>query len=276
MPTAVLQWYYGLTEWTDEDIQFLADNYGRLPITTIAKKLSRTVLAVKSRANREGFCGTDTFLAANQVAAIFGADSHTVVGWIQKGFLKAKKSKVVRRGGNFVWHIEHAALEDFIRDYTQLYDVRRISKEQQLYWRNLAEKHVPKNQVPNIARAWQPHEDAYLLNHRKHGTQEELGETLNRTKEAVHGRLGWLKKQGRLIPPSRLWENRNRETERIWTEEEDAYLVDNWRGPRQAGEAGWGSHLTAEEIANRLNRTKDSCVARAKRLRKIGNACKAS
>ncbi len=262
--------------WSEDDLQFLADNYGRIRLETIAKKLDRTTTAVKLRASRENIRTTDNFLTGSMVARILGADLSTVRRWIELGYLKAKKSKVVRRSKYFVWHIEAAALEEFLRDYNHLFDLRRISREDYLYWRNLAEAQTPKNQVPKCARAWSEEEDAFLLNNRKKLTYKELGVRLKRSKEAVHGRLVWLKKRGRLIPPSKLWEKRNKQNERDWTAEEDAFLAKNWRRPRNPGEEGWGSYITAEEIAKKLNRTKDGCLKRAWRLKITNPTQKAS
>lgn len=251
-------------DWQEWELEYLHDYYGRVSDETISKKLDRSVLGIRLKAQREGLTRTDTFFTAFTAGQILGVSASIVRHWIDTGALKAKKSAAVKAGTYQCWHIEPKDFEKFLVTRTDLYDYRRIGDDH-LYYRNLAVKAAGKNHVKK-GQHWQPWEDAILLNHRQKMTQAELAKKLNRTKEAVHARLVLLKAQGRLVTYKPVWERRARRAARPWTEADDNYLRENWRRPRRAGESGWGNHMTALEIAAHLDRTVYSCWSRAMRL----------
>jgi excisionase family DNA binding protein len=164
------QRFYG-RPWTDEEIDYLAENWGLLTDEAVAAHLGRSVGAcLHAAGQRAGVTRKMQFYTAATVAHLFGVDWHRVERWIEAGLLKAKRSHIRGVYGN-VWHIGDEAITAFIRQHPWAYDRTRI--EGGTWWRNLAE------------RVWRA--DPLL-------TATEAAARLGCTKETVmrHCRRGWL------------------------------------------------------------------------------------
>lgn len=87
---------YWHREWTQADMDYLAEHWGLLPDATVARHLGRTVDACKIRATRHlHLARSQQFLTAQVVARLFGLDVHVVTRrWIGTGLLRARKSAV--------------------------------------------------------------------------------------------------------------------------------------------------------------------------------------
>lgn len=258
--------------WTERERALLDEHYGLMPDEWIARKVRRTVGAIRLRASRNGLKRTEHFMTANQVAHIFGVWSSTVVLWIRRGLLLGEKSTVVRSGLHSVWHISYIALERFTLGQYHIYDAKRIDPIRDPHWFNLARRagRKSKSHVPKTVRRWTDWEDAFLMNHHSQMTYPELGKKLRRTPGAVHARLKWLRKVGRLIPYKGYWKGRPREeraeAQRPWTAEEDQFLRENWGRPRGDNEPGRSKYLTNREIAAHIKRGVFACYTRAHRI----------
>lgn len=186
----------------------LENNYGVMADSTLAKRLGRTVVAIRLKANRLKLHRTGNFLTASDVARIMGLWPSTAVYWIRKGKIQAKKSKVVGVGQHACWHIEWDDFERFLKEHAGHYDITRIDPNEYTYFRRLAEKYVPKKHVPKVCRRWQPVEDAFLLHNHASMTYEALTQHLRRTREAIHYRLEILRSRGHVIPYKFPWTQR--------------------------------------------------------------------
>jgi DNA-binding CsgD family transcriptional regulator len=261
--------------WTQEQLDLLYEKYGLVEDTQLAKKLGRTVLAIREKAARLGMVRTQGFMTVSDVSRILNVSPNTVKNWIKNSALNATKSPV-GVGRHKVWHIDHDDLVRFVKMRYDLFDPYKIDRQLNPYWRNLVEKVLPNDFTPANGRHWTEFEDAYLLNNRSKYTTPELAKSLRRTKEAVHGRLVLLRRQGRMMPYKKLWQTRKvngtATAARKWTAEEICYLVEHWGQLRDTAGGGttnrnaWGSHYTAKEIAAHLGRTEHACWTRASRL----------
>jgi hypothetical protein len=257
--------------WTQKELEILHAKYGLVINEVLAKKLNRSVDAIKQKAYDIGLVRTQQFITGWEVAAIFNISPSIVTRWIKMGALKAKKS-VVRTGRHIVWQINHDNLVSFVKTRYDLFDPYRIDRALYPYWRNLVDKELPQGFIPTNGRHWSEFEDAYLLNNRAKYTIPELATRLKRTKEAVHGRLVLLRKKGRMMPYKELWQirkaNGTATSPRKWTTEEDNYLKEHWGQLRTKPDdaATWGQRYTAKEIAAHLGRTESGTWARASRL----------
>ena len=125
--------------WTEADDEYLADNWGRVPDRTVARRLGRSINACKIRATRHHkMARKDNFYTTRSVARIFGVDDHLVVRWGREGLLPMRKSPVGAGGHTTAWRIDEPDIARFIRRYPWRYDHRRI--EPGTYWRNLADR----------------------------------------------------------------------------------------------------------------------------------------
>ncbi len=76
--------------WTAEELAFVRDQLGALGLVETARRLGRSVNAVKIKQVRGGLrpaLRAEGWLTACQVARLLGVDGHTVVGWLDCGVL---------------------------------------------------------------------------------------------------------------------------------------------------------------------------------------------
>jgi hypothetical protein len=178
--------------WTQDEEDFLKENWGLMKEATIQKKLGRSNYACLIRAKRLGITRKMNIYTAKDVAEIFQVDGKTPTEWIDRGLLKAKHSHI-RVGKNMMWQVDARAIERFILDHPEVYDRRRISH---LYWRRLAEQaataHPDRAKTPpkKHDRDWTPDEDAYLQAQIGLATLSEIGKHLGRTAKACESRAG--------------------------------------------------------------------------------------
>lgn len=260
--------------WTEEDDSVLSEKYGLVSDQALAKRLGRTVLAIRARASKLHLIRTQNFLTGSDVADIFGIDVGTISKvWITKGLLKARKARV-GSGRSQPWHIEEADLIDFIKNHQDRYDPARVNPELYPYWANQVKKYVPKNYIKKHGQTYSAREDAFIINNRSTMTLKEIAERLHRTKESVHWRVVFLRSKGRLLPYQKNWtvRKKNGTVHSVrWTEVEDQYLKNNWGRPLTADEmaphhARWGFHFTAQDASRHLGRSIKACWPRASRL----------
>ncbi len=126
--------------WTEEEDDWLSDNWGLHPDEYVARHLHRSVVACTIRAKRvAGVSRKMAFWTARNVAELFGVDEHAITDrWIESGALKAEKSHVRCGDGYRVWRIDEEAVQAFIRQYPYHYDRQRI--EPNTVYRQLAER----------------------------------------------------------------------------------------------------------------------------------------
>lgn len=76
-------------DWTEEEIELMEDLWGTYTIPQIAKRLNRSVQAVKVKSTRLGlgrYVNSSQYLTANQVANLMHVDIHAVTDvWIPAG-----------------------------------------------------------------------------------------------------------------------------------------------------------------------------------------------
>lgn len=166
--------YYGTRNWTEEQDEYLRENWGRVSEKTIARVVGRSVIACQIRAKRGlNISRKMNIYTARMVAKIFGVDDHTVIRWLREGHLKGKKS-ATRVGKNRAWDIDDESIERFIKKTPWLFDRKRIHRVDYSYWRDQADAAWTKNPCVTIEEA-----------------AERLGglhvETIRR-----HVRRGWL------------------------------------------------------------------------------------
>lgn len=109
--------------WTQEDLQYLAKNYGILPDEEICRQLERSPNALKIMGYRAMRINHKTnIITAREVARVMGvACSKTVIEWIDRGWLKGQQTSV-RCGHTSVWNFTKEDLETFVRSFPYVLD----------------------------------------------------------------------------------------------------------------------------------------------------------
>ena len=105
-------------DWTEKELEKLAELIHQYSITQVAKRLNRSANAVKIKATRLklGLRSRDGWFTKREVSEICGVDHKKVQSWIDNRILKASYHNGVRpqKNGMCMWHIKEADLRDFI------------------------------------------------------------------------------------------------------------------------------------------------------------------
>jgi len=102
--------------WTEKDVETLREDFGVIPDNRLCKKLGRTRVSIVLKAKRVKINRKMNIMTARSVAEICGIpDSHTVMMWVRKELLKAKKSGTYC-GGTRMWNIDDGSLARMLKD----------------------------------------------------------------------------------------------------------------------------------------------------------------
>lgn len=243
---------YGFTKkyyWSDEEILFLEENWGKKSMKCIAKNLNKSVHAVNVKAKRLKLGGINTaseYITASELARAIGYADRTVIRWIkQKGLIGAKRKLSARP----FWRID---LRDFWKwafDNKDLIDWRKI-KENSLGLEPKWVKDVRKASYKypdNWGTRWNKEQDKLLTMYWNAGkTANEIAELMNRTPTGAKKRAGRLGLDKRVI-------------EIPWKSIEDEILI-------SMKIQGFSDYSIAEE----LGRGRSSVTYRKNKLIKLG------
>lgn len=112
--------------WTKADVAYLETRFGRITDEAIARKLGRTVVAIRLKAKRLGLLKRDAGMSSRDVGRLLGVDETTVSKiWIRRGLLAARRGHAVG-GGRRVYLIADEAVEAFITRHGQWLDPDRV------------------------------------------------------------------------------------------------------------------------------------------------------
>lgn len=186
--------------WSQNEIEFLQENWGERKVHCIAKVLKRSDYAIILKAQKIGLQGcykSNEYLCAYDVAKILGVDIHTVINyWIGKCGLKATKKALIQFES---WKITQKNLLSWLKNNQDKFDSRKI----ELYGLGVEPKWLKEKRKKDIEipkrrfQKWTKVEDEKLIIYREMGKkQREIAEILNRSLHAVERRLTRLKEKG--------------------------------------------------------------------------------
>jgi hypothetical protein len=249
--------------WTEQDSDYLKDNWGSKSIDAICKALKRNKNAVMIKVCRLGlgpFLESGEYVTFNQLLIALGVASYSYkpTSWIKnKGFpVKMKKVgkcrwRVVYITDFWKWAKENRSFIDWSKVEKNILgkepawvdDIRKISQK-----RSLAVRQTP----------WTPEEDQILkslLNEFKY-TCFEIAVRLHRTEGAVMRRISTLQLKARPLKQ----DNHN-----LWTDEECRKLVDLL-----------GRRTSYEVMTNELKRSSKAIRGKVYSMYKTENIDKAA
>lgn len=112
--------------WSEQDVEYLRKNVARMGWQRLAKKLGRTVVAVKLKAKRlEISKMNDGGWTARQLGDLLGVDSHRVRLWIDRGWLRATRRQTDRTERD-AFLLRPEDLRTFLRDHANVVNLRRV------------------------------------------------------------------------------------------------------------------------------------------------------
>ena len=183
-------------DWSKEELDYIREVWGEKTIPEIARKLGRSIDAVKVKAFRMGFTGQKWYgemMSARKVGELLGVDGHTVCDyWIPKCGLKGKPKRLgVSKETTTIIMFED--LLEWLETHQDLWDSRRVERfglGMEYDW--LIEKRKADALKPvRKAQKWTPEEDQRLIDMFRRGgmTNAEMGAALGRPASGVEHRL---------------------------------------------------------------------------------------
>lgn len=118
-------------DWTADEVAFLESHIGSRHPNWIAKQLKRSVTAVvvKSKRLQIDRRGCRDWMTASSVALGFGLEVHTVIRWIEKGWLQAERfGKDHPDGRASAWKVWPQALSRFVREHPAAYTLAKVDQ----------------------------------------------------------------------------------------------------------------------------------------------------
>lgn len=172
-------------KWTDKEVQYLESHYEKRGAIPIAKKLNRSVLSVRKKAEKLGLSVTGDMLSVGTLSRMcFSTEPSVVERWIDKfelPYTTANKgyvvSKMIDPEDFWIWAETHKEIIPWHK-----YAEYSILPEPE--WLMDVLKNSGQNRKHRTAVAY--HEKAAVVFGRKHGkTWGELAKELNRTEDSI-------------------------------------------------------------------------------------------
>jgi hypothetical protein len=117
--------------WSQADVDFLEQWFGRRTDESIARSLNRSELGLRLKAKRMGLRKRDVGMSCREVARMFDVDETMVSKiWVRRGLLKASRAPF-RQGPHHMLVITDEAVDDFLTRFPQYVDARRIDPASQ-------------------------------------------------------------------------------------------------------------------------------------------------
>lgn len=213
------------SNWKDEEKEYLIENYGTLPIGTIAKHLGRSetgVVQMKVRLGLGSFLDNGDYITVNALSKALGYgnfDTYKLTSWVNNRGFPIRKKKVQNNYFRVIYIDEFWKWAKKNRD---LLDFSRFEKNVlgvEPEWVDEKRKHDFAKKQRYKTTPWTPYEDAKLTRMVKmlKYSYDDISKELKRTCGAVERRLVDLGIKER---PVKAYNHTK------WTDEEISLLID--------------------------------------------------
>ena len=183
-------------KWSKKEIEYLDENWGKIPLASLSTHLKRTkkAVALKSKKLKLGASTrADEYLTARQVAKILNVDSHVVLRWIENNHLKADRKVLLYKRLFFL--IKHCDLCEWLENNQDKFDSRKIDYINLGYepeWLK-AKKEKDKNLPENRFKKWTKFEVQRIINLSRNMTYSEIAKIMGRSHDSIERQFGRLK-----------------------------------------------------------------------------------
>lgn len=178
--------------WTQEEKDFVEDNWGVLSSRVIARRLSRTETAIIRYAERNKLGGSmlnSSFMSTTTTSSIIGVDPTSVIMWIKNKQLKARTKSLKRR---VIYLVDPKDFKQFLLDNPTKWKVKNYTEDVFNFGEDyLSDKLQKENTIPKHKNLWTTKEEYQLIDMINKGyTSKEISMTLGRTTASIrHKRL---------------------------------------------------------------------------------------
>lgn len=221
----------GSRTWKPEELLYLEENWGKVSIPSMAKRLNRTPTAIKIKAQRLGLGATllgGDYITLNQLMkAVNGTCVHTyhLTSWIKNRGLPVHTRRVEKNSFRVVYLDEFWEWAEKNRSFIDFSKMEPLALGLEPDW--VAEQRRKDYHTFSLQRKdpWTSAEDAYLLDllKKQQYGYKELSEILHRSAGAIQRRCTDLGTKYRPVKAD------NHSAESLWTEEDYRILADGIR-----------------------------------------------
>lgn len=183
-------------KWTKEDVEYLKEKWGNVSISSLAKKLNRSVNAVKLKTKRLGLgpmLENGSYVTLNQVAiALTGRNfsSYYKKSWIENRGMPVHNKKVINNTFKIIYLDEFWKWAEKNRSFLDFSKMEPLALGKEPEWVNEQRKKDYKSNALQRKDQWTPYEDdklRYLLKQQKYG-YAEVADILHRSEGAIQRR----------------------------------------------------------------------------------------
>lgn len=116
-------------EWTATELAVLQEYAGARSVDWLSRRIRRTRTAVIVKFKRLGISRrVEATFSAQGVAGMLGVDPRTVRDWIERGWLRARRSTELRAGDDMRWEITDDAVRSFVRAHPMAFRINRVDQ----------------------------------------------------------------------------------------------------------------------------------------------------
>lgn len=186
--------------WTKEEVEYLKEKWGNVSIPILAKKLNRSVNAVKLKAGRLNLgpmLENGAYVTLNQLAiALTGKNfsSYCKKSWIENRGMPVHNKKVIKNTFKIVYLDEFWKWAEKNRSFLDFSKMETLTLGKEPEWVNEQRKKDYTSNALQRKDKWTPYEDdklRYLLKQQKYG-YAEVAEILHRREGAIQRRCADL------------------------------------------------------------------------------------
>ena len=186
--------------WTKEEVEYLKEKWGNVSIPILAKKLNRSVNAVKLKAGRLNLgpmLENGAYVTLNQLAiALTGKNfsSYCKKSWIENRGMPVHNKKVIKNTFKIVYLDEFWKWAEKNRSFLDFSKMETLTLGKEPEWVNEQRKKDYTSNALQRKDKWTPYEDdklRYLLKQQKYG-YAEVAEILHRSEGAIQRRCADL------------------------------------------------------------------------------------
>ncbi len=227
----------GSRTWTAAELEYLDSNWGYVSLPSMAKRLNRTVDAIKLKAGRLGLgsmlMGGDYITLNQLIIALSGhkESSYLRKSWVENRGLPVHKKRVNKCQFNVVYIDEFWKWAEKHRSFIDFSKMEPLALGKEPEW--VVEQRKKDYKALSLQRKdpWSPAEDSkliYLLNQQKYGYLE-LSKMLNRSAGAIQRRCCDLGTKLRPVKAD------THGADSIWTEKDYEILCDGIKNGESYG-----------------------------------------
>lgn len=185
--------------WTQEEKDYVIDNWGTSTIRGIAKKLGRSTGSIIKFGERNQLGGAvynDMYLTTVQAGEIIGVDQTTIIAWIKSNQLKAQFRPMRKKK---TYQIDPDDFRNFLRDNQDKWKACNLQDgffDVEVDWLIKKQEKDANPVVAKMKSPWTIKEQNTLIDLVRKGVPvKEIAEVIGRTKHSVQNKKERLQKE---------------------------------------------------------------------------------